>query len=281
MGWASGRPTMLGLLRAGVLAALFIFSCLSAIAADKPFQRDDLADSALRLEAQIKSDAGTVSKPLATLKREADAAFQKNDARTGMQVLSQIAVIAPNDSANWLRLARTILQIWAPNESERTTLIERASTAAYIAYQRATTRDEEAESLVVLSRTFSDRKLWRPALDTLRLSLELREVADVRANYERMRDEYGFRLLDYSIDSDSASPRACFQFSETLPARRTDFSPFVSVAGQDRPAISVEDRQLCVEGLKHGDRYAIALRAGLPSVVKETLAKSAEFNIYV
>src|SRR5262249_20600272 len=71
-----------------------------------------------------------------------------------------------------------------------------------------------------------------------------------------------------------------FQFSEILP-KRTDFSPYVSVAGQDKPALSVEERQLCVEGLEHGDSYAITLRAGLPSTVGEDLLKNADFNIYV
>ena len=33
--------------------------------------------------------------------------------------------------------------------------------------------------------------------------------------------------------------------------------------------------------MKHGERYNINLRAGLPSTVKESLPKSAEFNIYV
>ncbi len=60
-----------------------------------------------------------------------------------------------------------------------------------------------------------------------------------------------------------------------------DFSPFVSIAGQDKPAVSAQDRQLCVEGLKHGERYSVTLRAGIPSVVKETLSKSAELNVYV
>ncbi|MGL1608697.1 hypothetical protein ACSTIN_23150, partial [Vibrio parahaemolyticus] len=40
-------------------------------------------------------------------------------------------------------------------------------------------------------------------------------------------------------------------------------------------------KQLCVDGLKHGERYNINLRAGLPSTVKEGLPKSAEFNVYV
>ena len=108
----------------------------------------------------------------------------------------------------------------------------------------------------------------------------MREVAEVRGQYEKMRDEHGFRLLDYTVDSDGASPRACFQFSEDL-AKRVDFAPFLALAGTDKPALSAEGKQLCVDGLKHGERYNINLRAGLPSTVKESLPKSAEFNIYV
>src|SRR5262249_15779859 len=122
---------------------------------------------------------------------------------------------------------------------------------------------------------------WRPALDALRLSLELREVADTRAMYERLREEHGFRVLDYTVDADAASPRACVQFSEELPGRRTDFSPFVALAGQDKPALSTEEKQVWVEGLRPGESYSITLRAGLPSVTKETLSKSVDFTIYV
>ncbi len=271
---------MFALLRASLTAALVV-SSVSVLAADKPYHRDDLADAAIRLEGQIKADAGTVAKPLATLRRDADAAFARNDPRAGMQLLGQIVAVAPGDSANWLRLAKTILQIRPADARERATLLERATTAAYLAYQRTANSGEEAEALVILGRSFAERTLWRPALDALRLSLDLREVADVRAQYEKMRDDHGFRLLDYTVDSDSASPRVCFQFSEELPGRRIDFSPFVSLAGQDRPALTADEKQLCVEGLKHGERYGITVRAGLPSTVKETLAKTADFSIYV
>src|SRR5262249_50110536 len=221
------------------------------------------------------------SKPVAATRRDADAALGRRDYRNAAELLGRIAASAPDDSTNWLRFARATLQISSSDDEEKTALLERASTAAYIAYQKAKSREDEAASLNLLSRTFAERKLWRPALDSLRLSLELREVADVRANYERMRQDHGFRILDYSVDSDSAAPRACFQFSEALPGRRTDFAPFVAVAGQDKPALSVEDKQLCVEGLKHGEHYAITLRGGLPSVVAENLTTSADFNIYV
>ena len=271
---------MIGLVRAATLCATLLFGLAAAEAADKAFRRDDLADSAIKLEAQIKSEAGAVSKPAASLRADADAAFKRNDYRTGLRVLGQIAATTPEDSANWLRLARVIFQIVPASGSEQTFLWERASTAAYLAYQRTTNPAQEAEALAVLGRSMAERKLWRPALDALRLSLDLREVAEVRGQYEKLRDEHGFRLLDYTVDSDSASPRACFQFSEEL-AKRTDFAPFLALAGNDKPALSAEGQQLCVDGLKHGERYNINLRAGLPSTVKETLPKSAEFNIYV
>ena len=272
---------MLAFVRAACAAALVLLLSVPTLAADKSFKRDDLADAAIKLEAQIKAEAGQVTKPAAALRREADAAFQRNDFRGGIRILGQIVTVAPDDSTNWLRLAKTVLQLRPGNNDERTTLLERAATAAYIAYRRSSNSAEEAESLIVIGRSYADRSLWRPALDALRVSLELREVAGVRQQYERLREEHGFRLLDYTVDADAASPRACFQFSEDLPGRRADFSPFVTVAGQDKPAVSAQERQLCVEGLKHGERYSITLRAGIPSSVKETLAKSADFNIYV
>ena len=271
---------MISLVRAGLAAALFALAPLTATAADKPFQNTDLADSAIKLEAQIKTDAGAPTKPVAQIRRDADAAFAKNDFRSGMALLGQIVAAAPTDSATWLRLARTIMQVRPANDDERKLLLERASTAAYIAYQRTSSRAEEADSLAFLGHALGQRQVWRPALDALRLSLELREVADVRGQYEKLREEHGFRVLDYSVDADTASPRACFQFSEALPSR-ADFSPFVVLAGTDKPALTAADKQLCVEGLQHGEGYTVTLRAGLPSVVHETLSKSAEFAIYV
>ncbi len=270
---------MFACLRAGLIAALVAIAVPAA--AEKAFNRDDLNEAVIKLEAQIKSQAGQVTKQLPDLRREAAAAFQRNDARTGMILLSQIISIAPNDSATWLQLSRSILQIRTADERERMRLLERASTAAYAAYQRTTNRNEEADSLVVLGRAFADRKQHRAALDSLRVGLDLREVAEVRGLYERLRDEFGFRMLDYSVDADAASPRACFQFSEELPVKRVDFSPFIAVAGIDKPALSADDKQLCVEGLKHGERYNVTLRAGLPSVVRESLPKSSSFTIYV
>ena len=85
---------MIAFVRAALAAALVLILSVPASAADKPFKRDDLADAAIKLEAQIKSEAGQVTKPAAALRREADAAFQRNDFRSGMQILGQIVAVA-------------------------------------------------------------------------------------------------------------------------------------------------------------------------------------------
>ncbi|MFN3350020.1 alpha-2-macroglobulin family protein [Pseudorhodoplanes sp.] len=282
---------MFALTRADLFAALLGFVCALSVSdirpalaqtqnAERPFSRADLDEAAVRLEAQIKADAGQVTKPVVQLRREMDEAFKKNDFRTGLQLLGQIVSVEPDDATSWLRLARSVAQIRPANARERTLLLERSATAGYIAYERSDNPAEQAEALQIIGNSFAERRVWRPALDALRNALELREVAAIRAQYEQLREEHGFRLLDYTVDADAASPRACFQFSETLPGRRTDFSPFVAVSGIDRPAITAAEKQLCVEGLKHGKRYTVTLRAGLPSTA-EPLARAADFTVYI
>src|SRR5438270_12960209 len=91
----TGGPSMHASVRAGFAAALVAFVSFTAHAADKPFQRSDLADSAVRLETQIKTESGQVAKPIATLRSESEAAFAKRDFRAGMQTLAQIVSVAP------------------------------------------------------------------------------------------------------------------------------------------------------------------------------------------
>ncbi len=124
--------------RAGLFAALFALACVTSsitlysppaaaqTSPERPFQREDLDEAAVRLEGQIKTDAGQVTKPAAQLRREMEEAFKKNDFRLGLQLLGQIVTVAPEDGASWLRLARSVSQIRPANDRERTLLQERA-----------------------------------------------------------------------------------------------------------------------------------------------------------
>ena len=269
------------LMRATIAILLTLTSAFAAVAADKPYHRDDLADTAIRLEGEIKANAGTVGKPPAALRRDADAALARNDARAAVQVLGQIVTVAPADSASWLRLARATLQLRSANPNERAALLDRAATAAYIAYQRSGNRGEEADALVVLGRTYAERALWRPALDALRLSLDQREAADVRASYEKMREDHGFRLLDYAVDSDStrrarasSSPRNC---RASVPISRRSWRWRARTSRRCRWT-----KSSCASRA-FGTASAMPSRCApaCPRRVRETLAKAADFSIFV
>ena len=131
----------------------------------------------------------------------------------------------------------------------------------------------------MLGRRLQRRSSWRPALQALGASLALADNADVRQAYEKLRAEHGFRMVDYKAETEASPPRICLQFSERLAS--ADLAKFVSVGGKDPQGLSVEGQQLCIEGLAHGERYEVQVKAGLPSDVGETLTKAAELAIYV
>src|SRR5262249_20356423 len=137
---ASERVSMFLVVRAGVIAAALALVSLPSIAAEKTFQNDDLATSSSTFEEAITTEAAKIKKAIAQLRREADAALGRNDFRSAEKILTQIAGLAPNESANWLKLATTIQKIARPkakDDKERGELLERGSNAAYLAYERA------------------------------------------------------------------------------------------------------------------------------------------------
>ncbi|HEY8277955.1 MAG TPA: alpha-2-macroglobulin [Methyloceanibacter sp.] len=271
---------MLVALRAGLIAALCFVAFTPALSAEKSFKNGSLDNATITLMAEVKDEAGTVEKPVIALKKDADADLKSGNLEGAVDIYTQIVAVAPDDSQAWRRLANILIAIPPAENDDGSTRYERATTAAYIAYQKASTPKDEADALITLASAYGKQSDWRPALNALKLALVLNETPDLKATYDQLREKYGFRVSDFSVDSDAASPRACFQFTEPLP-KRADFSPFVAVQGQDKPALSIDDAQLCIEGLKHGEGYTVTLRQGLPSTVGEDLLKTADFNIYV
>lgn len=271
---------MKGFVRTTVLGLALLVSGLAA-AADKLFVRDDLASDAIRLESRLKTKAEGTS-DLAVLKRSAEAAFQKADWAGVTTLYGRIAPLEPKDPLNWQRFAIGAAMQDVADYSARWQLRNDAHAAAYLAYQRATTPPVEAAALTALALTYVRTDDQRVALGALRASLKTFETADARAQYDKLRPQYGFRVLETKIDSDAASPRACFTFSEDLvTSGKVDYATYVAVSGLANPAITVEARQICVDGLEHGKRYGMVLRQGLPSTVGEDLLKAADHDIYV
>ena len=261
----------------GFLLTLCLTLCAGTARADKSYANPDLASDAIRLVAQVKKDgAALANNPTQQLRKDAQTALDNNDGETALKSLAGLLAADPDDAAAWLSYSRAMISTGDSDDIAQT-----ATTAAYLAYLHAPTKTDAAAALAVIGDLFAKRQIWRASLNAYKASLDLAEVPAVRAIYAKERETYGFRILDYKVDKDSASPRACFQFSEVLARGHIDFASYVSVAGIDNPAISTEDQQICVEGLKHGEHYAISLRQGIPSAVGEQLLHTANYDIYV
>ena len=242
------------------------------------FVSEELENDAIRLEHNIGKDLGVLgTRALPQLRKDVQQAIARKELKAALKLSAAIVAANPKDAGAWLSYSRAAIAAAGDDDN----LQETGTAAAYIAYEHAGAKPEQAAALAWLGEIFAKQSKWRPSLDAYRASLDVAEVAQVRDVYEDLREKHGFRILDYKIDNEFASPRACFQFSESLALGNADFSPFVTASGFANAAISTEDQQLCVEGLKHGEHYKIVLRDGLPSAAGEALRKSADYEIYV
>ncbi len=276
---------MLHSLRAFVILVLFATAGVAHAADPKPYAREDMASDAVRLTETLRIEAGKIGAEAAgktpdDLRKAANAAAVAGKFDVAQKLAAAAVTSAPKDPANWLSYADIATMADDAKADGRWELVTRGATAAYAAYQHSPTPAAQAQALAKLGDILARREAWRGALDALKASLDRRDNIDVRKTYEAMREEHGFRILDFKVDNELSAPRVCFNFSEQL-ARKTDFAPYVAVSGASNTAISTEDQQICVEGLRHGERYAIVLRQGLPSAVGESLLKAADYEIYV
>jgi len=265
-----------------VLLLAALLACPATAQDRAGFQPPGLAKEAERYEGTLKSNWKPGNKRAAEYRTAADRLLVADPrgaaASYGLAVASD-----PADADSWIGLARALLAITPSPErsSERYELPNNASAAAWLGYERGKTPALKARALIVLSEAMKRRSNWRPAIDALKTSLALVENAEVRKAYEALKAEKGFRILDHKVDADGTTPRLCVQLSEPLARTQTDFSKFVSVDGRDAPSVIADTRQLCVEGLSHGKRYEVQIRAGLPSEVGEELMRTAEIPVYV
>lgn len=188
---------------------------------------------------------------------------------------------APDDGALWLALARAALAAKPSDWQAQQRFKQDAVAAAINAYWRADAAPARADILAELARTLANRDDWRPAIRALRASLALVDEPSVRAEYDRLIAEQGFRVTGHEVDSDAASPRICIQFSDPLARDQGRLADFVRVPDRTDLPIEVEARQICIDGVEHGERYRILVRAGLPAADGETLAKTSDLEIFV
>ena len=269
--------------RAAAVAAALL--CATAALAQKSFVRDDLASEGVRLEEKLKTEAGSTAagRPAAQLRRDAEGLMSRSNQRGAMSLYAAAVALEPKNAANWVGFVKAAqgdhaqgLHGALPAPGARHGRRLRRLSARDDARRRGRGARPPRRSLR------HERGLAAGAQRLSRRASQLADEPAVRKTYEELREKHGFRITNYKVDSDSASPRVCFQFSEPLAQRAASTSrPSLRCPARPTPRSPTEGSQLCVDGLKHGERYAFVLRQGLPSSVGESLLKSADYEVYV
>ncbi len=253
---------------------------------DLSFPATGLIEGAWSLASGLKSsDPAPEGVSYSDLVAEADAALSQDNTAGARVYLRQALGIVGNDPVVWLRLAQTDQALYDTtvnsNGQGDYTIASELTYVALNAFLRTDSVDERAAALAFLAFGLEGRKMWREAIATMRDSLELVDVAQLQTHLDKLVAEHGFRVVSHEVDSEAAAPRICAVFSEPLPSGDVDLASYVSVRDNPRLAVERDGSQLCLEGVLHGARYHITLRAGLPSATGEKLRNTVDLDIYV
>lgn len=237
------------------------------------------AVSAQQYRANIIAAAPKDNKESVTaLSDAAFAAEQSGDARTAFYRFGLAVAFSPDTSKLWAGTARAALKI-TPKADEVSTLQQAALSAAMNAYQTSRTVTDRAEALDLLGQSLDRRQEGRPVIEAYKASLELANSASVQEALAKARTQYGFRVVGNTVDAEAETPRACVQFSEDLTD--ADYTSFVTLDDVTPKSVEKGTREICVDGLKHGERYRLTMRSGLPSTVGENLEKPVALSVFI
>ncbi|MGE0847892.1 MAG: MG2 domain-containing protein, partial [Flavobacteriaceae bacterium] len=187
----------------------------------------------------------------------------------------------PEDGAMWGRFSRALLSANSDDWQMRRRATEEATNAAVLAVLNASDDATTGEGLALLGVALERNANWKPAIRAYRASLKAREMSWVSEALAKIEAQRGFRVVEHTVDSDAVNPRACVVFSDPIAASRIRAGDYVQVEGRGDIATEAEDRQICVDGVRHGERYRITVRSGLPASDGEVLKRNVDLDIYV
>ncbi|MGR3615540.1 MAG: alpha-2-macroglobulin family protein [Paracoccaceae bacterium] len=180
----------------------------------------------------------------------------------------------------WVEFSRVLLAIRTENYSLRQEYRRAGASAAINAYLRADAPALRATSLVLLSEALEGDGRGKDMLPVLRLANDIQSRQDIDVALEKAVGKYGFRVTESTVENNASQPRICVQFSDALVQAGVDYEPFVQLP-ESGMVVQPDGNQLCVDGVRHGERYSLTMRAGLPSDTGEVMHRDVDVTLYV
>ena len=190
------------------------------------------------------------------------------------------AVSLGDQPEHWADYADYLLRLTEVDSSLKRKYRERALSAALNSYLRSEHRGTRTTALVTAAKAMEALGRGRDMLPVLRLAEDIQPRRTTAQLLDSAIGKYGFRVKDSTIESNSAAPRICIEFTEVLVKSGVDYSDFLKLP-DSRMVAEPNGRQLCIDGAEHGERYRVTLRRGLPAANGETLYRDIDLNHYV
>ncbi|MDB5527069.1 MAG: alpha-2-macroglobulin [Devosia sp.] len=252
-----------------------------------PFPAQSVIDSARSFaQALPQSDPAPPKTTYADLLATGDQAVEQANTAAALLAYRQALGVNDNDPAVWMKLATVALNqadavAGQPEGDNSSDLGQLGLTSALNAFLQSQTLEERTPALAAVAHGLEYAQMWREAIATYRARLALAPDAELDAHLDKVVAEHGFRITSNEVDAEATTPRVCVVFSDPLPTSNTDLSSYITVENAPKIAVETEESQICIQGLEHGGRYNIKVRAGLPSADDESLRKDVVLNVYI
>ncbi|MGB5869739.1 MAG: PAN domain-containing protein, partial [Albidovulum sp.] len=256
-----------------------VLSTAAARAAELGFLGPVDFDAALTQARRLGRDHLTNNWTADDLLSAAASARNAGDLRAALRY--QGAALNLTDAADqWVEYAQLLSDLSQNTTGNREEMRGRALSASVNGYLRANRPALQASALLVMARALQDSDRGRDMIPALRLAQSIQPRDDAAALLDDAIAKYGFRIAEHRVDSDAARPRICATFNSRLIASGTDYAPFVQLP-ETGLSVEASDRQICIDGVTHGKRYAVTFRQGLPAADGEVLAKDTTLQLYI
>ena len=191
------------------------------------------------------------------------------------------AVSLTDTAGDWAEYARLLLRGAPTAQNQQREITQRAASAAVNALLRSDNPGLRHGALVTLGQAFEAMGRGRDMVPALQLAQAVQPRDDTAGLLDTAIGKYGFRITEHQVQSDLPQPRLCAVFSDDLAEGAVEYGDFVQT---DIAGVSVEksgSRQVCVDGLAHGQRASVTFRAGIPSQDGQATVRPVTVNAYI
>jgi uncharacterized protein YfaS (alpha-2-macroglobulin family) len=263
------------MLRAIWLAVLVLVAIPAWPGAAQEYQSSELAEAASAYRRLlIDSVAAARRQPalIPRLRRDAEAEYRAKRYDRAIDDLKLAIASGADDGLVWLRLAQALAAASA----------QKVQASAYNAYVKSSDPVERGNALFLIARDYDRHDKFKEALAVFQAGLGFVQSAAAAERVEQLRRLVAFRVTKVELAAESDAPRVCLRMNEKI-ATKSDlaYGDFVRAVPDLAGIVTARGDTLCLDGLKHGETYAIELLQGFPAATGEKTIESWKTRIVV